>query len=413
MRLGPDHRFHTTVRSASALDASGSLPSDLELIGGGDPSLSGRVIPYDRRAADGNPLAAIESLADELIERGVRRIEGNVVGDDTAYFWEPYPVGWTIEDAIWYYGAPVSALVVNDASITLKLTPGSRPGEPVGVELVPPTDLFVIHNRVETVASGPRDIKIDRLPNSRELHVWGTLPVGDRALTQALSADDPALFAAEMLYEALLRRGITILGKPVARHRRLYEPARAIGGIELARRTSPPLSELLKVINKVSQNQHAEILLREVARVKVGTGSTKAGLEELDAFLKEIGITTDEYHFVDGSGLSRQDKLTPFALVKLLVHMDRTQHREHWIDSLPIGGFDGTLKLRFQQSAAARAAGQRILAKTGSLGHARSLSGYAASRTRGRLAFAVMVNNFSDASEIREIVDKIGVLLTQ
>jgi D-alanyl-D-alanine carboxypeptidase/D-alanyl-D-alanine-endopeptidase (penicillin-binding protein 4) len=412
-RLGPDHRFHTVVRAASSLDPSGTLACDLELIGGGDPSLSGRVIPYDTSATDGDPIAAIESLADEIAERGVRRIEGNIVGDDTAYFWEPYPEGWTIDDGIWHYGAPVSALVINDNSIKLTLTPGDQPGDPVGIELSPPSDHFVIHNHVGTVASGPRDIKIDRVPNSRELHLWGTLPARDRVFMQLLSAGDPAVFAAEMLYEALLRRGITILGRPVARHRRLYEPAPVLGGVELARRTSPPLGELLKVINKVSQNQHAEILLREVARAKVGTGSTKAGLEEMDAFLKEVGVTTDEYRFADGSGLSRQNRLTPSALVKLLVYMDRSPHRELWIDSLPVGGLDGTLQLRFQQSAAARAAGQRVRAKTGSLGHARSLSGYATSKTRGRLAFAIMVNNFPDASEIRDVVDRIGVLLTQ
>jgi D-alanyl-D-alanine carboxypeptidase/D-alanyl-D-alanine-endopeptidase (penicillin-binding protein 4) len=412
-RLGPDYRFQTSVRAASAVEPSGVLPCDLELIGGGDPSLSGRVIPYDPSAVDGDPLAAIESLADQILERGIRRIEGDIVGDDTAYFWEPYPEGWTIDDAIWYYGAPAGALVVNDNSITLELTPGKERGDPAGVELSPPTGYFVIHNRVETVAPGPRDIKIDRIPNSRELYVWGTLPAGDPVYRQALSAGDPALFAAEMLYEALLRRGISVRGSPVARHRRFYEPPPVLGGIELARRASPPLRELLKVINKVSQNQHAEILLREVARAKVGTGSTKTGLEEMDAFLEEIGISTDEYRFSDGSGLSRQDRVTPSALVKLLVYMNRMPYRQIWIDSLPVGGFDGTLKLRFQQNAAARSAGQRLRAKTGSLGHARSLSGYTASKTRGRLAFAIMVNNFPDASEIREVIDKIGVLLTQ
>jgi D-alanyl-D-alanine carboxypeptidase/D-alanyl-D-alanine-endopeptidase (penicillin-binding protein 4) len=412
-RLGPDYRFQTVVRAASAIDPSGVLPCDLELIGGGDPSLSGRVLPYEPGAANGDPLAAIESLADEIAERGVRRIAGNIVGDDTAYFWEPYPDGWTIDDAIWDYGTPVSALVVNDNSITLKLTPGHQPGDPAGVELSPPGEHFVIQNRVETVASGPRDIKIDLLPNSRELHLWGTLPLADRVFTQSLSAGDPALFAAEVFYEALVRRGITILGRTVARHRRLYEPPPVLGGVELARRTSPPLRELLKVINKDSQNQHAEILLREVALVKVGTGSTKTGLEEMDAFLKEAGVTADEYRFSDGSGLSRQNRLTPSALVKLLVYMDRTPHRDVWIDSLPVGGFDGTLRLRFQQNAAARSAARRLQAKTGSLGHARSLSGYATSKTRGRLAFAIMVNNFRDASEIRDVVDRIGVLLTQ
>ncbi len=413
IRLGPAYRFETTIRARHAPDHTGRLAGDLELIGGGDPSLSGRLIPFDKDAPAGNPLAAIESLADSVVAKGVRRIYGDVIGDDTAYLWEPYPEGWTLDDAIWSYGATVSALTVNDGSLTLKIGPADEAGEPAEITLSPAAQHFVIHNHVETIASGAGRIDIHRLPNSRELYVWGAIPIGQRLYTQELAADDPAQFAAELLYDALARRGVAIAGRPFARHRRVFEAPPVQGTVELARRTSPPMIQLIKIVNKVSQNLHAEILLREVARAKTGEGSLKAGLEELAAFLREVGITPDEYRLSDGSGLSRQDKLTPAALVKLLVYMYRSPHRDAWIDSLPIGGVDGTLKMRFDRRVASRAAGRRISAKTGTLDHARSLSGYAMSKSRGPLAFSIMVNNFADSSEIREIVDRIGVLLTE
>jgi D-alanyl-D-alanine carboxypeptidase/D-alanyl-D-alanine-endopeptidase (penicillin-binding protein 4) len=136
-------------------------------------------------------------------------------------------------------------------------------------------------------------------------------------------------------------------------------------------------------------------------------------LEQLAAFLKQVGIEPEESSLSDGSGLSRRDRLTASALAKLLVYMDASPNRRIWADSLPVGGVDGTLEERFQQNAASKAAGKRISAKTGSLSHTGALAGYASSKTHGRLAFAILVNNFTDAGEIREIVDKIGVLLTQ
>jgi len=120
-RLGPDYRFETTIRADAPPDASGRVIGDLRLVGGGDPLLSGRAVPYQKGAAAGNPLQAIEALADQVFAAGVRRIEGDIVGDDTAYVWAPYPEGWAQDDAVWDYGAPVSALAVGDNVVTLAL----------------------------------------------------------------------------------------------------------------------------------------------------------------------------------------------------------------------------------------------------------------------------------------------------
>jgi D-alanyl-D-alanine carboxypeptidase/D-alanyl-D-alanine-endopeptidase (penicillin-binding protein 4) len=422
MRLGPDYRFETTVRSDEPPGPNGRLAGDLRLIGGGDPMLSAREVPYHKgHSATGNPLQAIETLADQIYASGVRSIAGDIVGDDTAYVWEPYPEGWAQDDLVWDYGAPVSALTVNDNVFTLRLRAAGRLAS---VILSPPMEFYSIDNRVRAGPGLPAKVQVERLPGSRQLRLWGTLGSDPASETQMLLAiDDPALYAARAFADALTRRGIVVAGRPAARHRWANEApeqggmrldvaagAGAQGGVVLARRTSPPLIELLRVIDKVSQNLHAEIVLREVGRVRRGVGTREAALDEERKFLGEAGIGSDEYHFADASGLSGGDLVAPEAVVKLLQYMYRTPLRDAWISLLPIGGEDGTLAGRFGGVSAAR----RIHAKTGSLSQAAALSGYIESRTRGMLTFSILANNFNaPGSDIRGVIDRIALALAE
>jgi D-alanyl-D-alanine carboxypeptidase/D-alanyl-D-alanine-endopeptidase (penicillin-binding protein 4) len=188
------------------------------------------------------------------------------------------------------------------------------------------------------------------------------------------------------------------------------EPASPATGVELARLDSLPLLEALRVMAKVSQNLHAELILRAVARARRGAGSREAGIEEMRAFLKEAGVPAGEYQLADGSGLSRTSLVTPAAVVKLLRFMYASPHREDWLSILPVGGEDGTLRLRMRGSAAAG----RIHAKTGSLTHVAALSGYAERKDGTMLAFSLLSNNQSvPAREVRAVLDKICVLMVE
>ena len=412
-RLGPDYRFQTTVRAAAAPDAGGRVAGDVRLIGGGDPMLSGRVAPYQTGLAAGNPLAAIESLAEQVYAAGVRRIDGDIVGDDTAYVWAPYPEGWAVEDEVWSDGAPVSALAVNDNVFTLTLRVSGAGGRPPALSLAPPIEFYSIDNRVRTGPGLENRVFVERLPGSRQLRLWGTLSSDPPAATSlTLAIDDPALYAAQALAEALTRRGVAIAGRAAARHRFANQGlgAPAGDGVELARRESPPLLELLRIIDKVSQNLHAEMVLREVARTRRGAGSREEALEDERAFLTEAGVGAGEVHLEDGSGLSHNGLVTPAALVRLLRAMYRGERRTEWISLLPVGGIDGTLNGRFDGRTEAR----RIHAKTGSLTHVAALSGYIDSRSRGWLAFSILVNNYSAPSpEIRAAIDRVALILAE
>jgi len=173
--------------------------------------------------------------------------------------------------------------------------------------------------------------------------------------------------------------------------------------VVLGERRSRPVGGLVKVVDKVSQNLHAELLLREAGRAGKPWGSREAGLAELKKFLEEeVGVGKEDVNFVDGSGLSRLTLLTPEATSKLLVHM--AAKGEVWFDSLPVGGEDGTLGRRFQGEDMRG----KVRAKTGTLSHVSALGGYLEHPRHGRVAFTVLVNNYNTlASEARAGIDKI------
>jgi D-alanyl-D-alanine carboxypeptidase/D-alanyl-D-alanine-endopeptidase (penicillin-binding protein 4) len=413
-RLGPDHRMVTRLVASGSLAPGAVLDGDLRLLGGGDPSLSGREYPYQVKSTPVRHLEALERFADSLAEIGVRRIRGDVIGDDTAYVWSPYPPGWAMDDATWEYGAPVSALVINDNRLWVEVAPGGKPGETARVKFDPPLAYFSVDNRVRTGESGA--VRIQRSPGSLELLLRGGIEMGAAPFRESVAVDDPALFAAIALRDAVLRRGIAVEGRAVARHRwaesvadlKRGQPDAAPGGVELASRESPPLRQIVQIVNKVSQNLHAELLLRETARVRRNIGSREAGLEEMKEFLRSIGIGEDDFVIHDGSGLSRLNLLTPEAVVKLLRYMDKSPNREAWLESLPVGGEDGTLSGRFRGTAAAG----RLRAKTGTLSHVSALGGYLERPNGRRLAFSVFVNNAQASSgAVRAVMDKLVAAL--
>jgi D-alanyl-D-alanine carboxypeptidase/D-alanyl-D-alanine-endopeptidase (penicillin-binding protein 4) len=257
---------------------------------------------------------------------------------------------------------------------------------------------------------GERRVEFYRSASGRELHVWGAIPKADAGYTQELAIGDPALYAAEVLRDALLRRGISIRGDALARHRFPDETTSALPKLEvvLAQHSSPSLFELLQVVDKVSQNLHAEMFLREAALASGRPGSRQAGLAAMDQFLADIGVSSGEHQFSDGSGLSRDTLVSPEAISKLLIHMNQSPDREQWLNLLPIGGEDGTLVSRFPGRVEARA----IRAKTGTLDHVRALSGYADTSANGRVAFSLLVNNFEEpGAAVTKTIDQLALAL--
>jgi len=326
--IGPEYRFHTTLESTGTIDHYGRLAGDLVIVGRGDPNLSGRTLPYNLRTERKMPpVGVLEELADQLVARGVKVIDGDLVADDSYFLFQRYGEGWAQDDLLWEWGAPVSALTINDSVMFVSVMPADRIGERAFVSISPFADYYRIENRVATTPAGsePRKLFINREPGSNQLTIWGTIPLGDPGATEALAIEDPAEFAGKLMRDLLEKRGIVVYGRVRTQHAELSSlytfhataTASAGGGTDavpppllplrnvLADHQSVPLGQDLKVINKVSQNLHAELILRLLGREWGRNGTVDGGLEVMRGWLLQFDLRPDEYVFHDGSGLSR------------------------------------------------------------------------------------------------------------
>ncbi|HYZ83939.1 MAG TPA: D-alanyl-D-alanine carboxypeptidase/D-alanyl-D-alanine-endopeptidase [Bryobacteraceae bacterium] len=407
--LGLEHQFKTEVRSTATL-VDGVLKGDLRLVGGGDPNLSGRVLPYDPEAEPGNPLGPLEWLADQVVTAGIRQIEGDIVGDDRLYVYEPFPVGWGLGDTVTEYGAPVSALTVNDNTFEMTFAPGSAAGEPARVTLKPAAEYFEIDNQMITVETGIGFPEVSREPGSRTIRLRGTILRTSAPRTRGFAVDDPAHYAAFLFRELLERRGVRIEGKIRADHRHAGEPHEAPAGQVFATHTSRPLRLAAQIVNKESQNLHAELMLLAAGTASGGNGSRRDAVKKLEAFLTSAGVPPKSYELYDGSGLSRMGLIKPEATIALLRYLWSKFDHDLVLNMLPVGGRDGTLRNRFES----REGAENIRAKTGSLSHVAALSGFALRKKGGVYAFSIMVNNFGGPSaDTRTVVDNIALALVE
>lgn len=425
--IGPDYKFRTSVETNGLLDTHGRLTGDLLLVGRGDPNLSGRELPYDLHTQrNDHPIKVLEDLADGLVQKGVKYVDGDLVADDSYFAFQRYGEGWSQDDLVWGDGAPVSALTVNDNVVFVNILPADRTGERAFVSITPFADYYHVDNRIITTPAGTaRRIFFNREPGSTALTLWGEMPLDDKGANEALAIEDPAGFASQLFRNLLEQRGITVYGRGRTHHTELAglstlsvtATAEARGGegdtghpgqsnqnLVLASHDSRPLIDDIRVINKVSQNLHAEILLRLLGRERGAGATVDNGLEVVRGFLTKAGIAGEQFVFFDGSGLSRQNLVTPAAMVNLLRYAASQPWGAAFRDTLPVAGIDGSLAERFKGTNAQG----RVQGKTGSLGGVKSLAGYATTIHGEQIAFSILANNLNvPAKKITDAIDEI------
>lgn len=390
--LGPDYRFHTTVEAAAPVDKYGRIAGDLSLIGRGDPNLSGRELPYRDGMKRPTPTTAVlDQLAEQVVAKGVKVIEGDLVADDSFFQYDRYPSGWTVDDVLWASGAPVTALALDDNVMQIELSPGEREGDHAFLSVEPWNSYYQFVNKTVTrPAHTEMRLGVHREPGSRTIEIWGDFPIDKEKHTLWVAIDEPALVIGELFRRSLEARGVRIFGTVRARHFPLSgtTPPKEEDPV-LADHESLPLSEDLKVINKVSQNLHAEMIFRLLGREKKGAGTVEAASAVRDEFLQQVGVAKDDVALYDGSGLSRRNLVTPRALVTLLRSVEAQPWRDRFVDTLPVAGVDGTLAERMKKSPAF----ERVQAKTGTIGGVNALSGFATTLAGERLIFSIFVNH--------------------
>ena len=367
-RLGPDYRFATDFYVKGKV-RDGVLRGDLYLKGYGDP-----LFVHEK----------MRDLVRRLKLRGVKRITGDLVADDTYFDKKKHGHGWRVGRSIRPYLAPHGALSLNFGLANVLVAPGDRVGGPARAHLEPPSRALRLQARVKT---SRRRLKI-RLGRTRSkgkdvVQVSGSFPEGNRMKRYRVPVTDPTAFTAGAVAAELTRQGIAFKGGI----RRAATPPDAR---LLARNLSPPLSEVVRGLNKFSNNFVAEQTLKTLGAETYGApGTAEKGLRVVRDFLISIGASAEEFALADGSGLSRMNRSSPRALVALLeaAHND-FRLRPEFMASLAVFGVDGTVKKRRRRGVDSR----RVRVKTGVLNGVRAFSGYAATRNGEILAFSVLMN---------------------
>jgi serine-type D-Ala-D-Ala carboxypeptidase/endopeptidase (penicillin-binding protein 4) len=436
----------TQVIANGDVDSGGVLHGDMVILGAGDPTMSARRYPYkppsppSAQPSAANPPAqsptgkpeslptpqeletkpramdVLDLMAQEVEQSGVRTVEGNLVGDDTYYLTEPYGTAWAWDDLQWGYGAPVSALSFADNTIELTLTADpEKPGATVE-EWTPKVQYYTLQNSMTMAQPGAvAHPGLERRPGAMLVRTWGTAPA--QGLHAPLAVEDPAEFTAAAFKDALLHRGVMVKGEAVSAHRlpegtgdfsgERAEPLklapRALVTMEaptdgrkvLARHVSVPVAQDIMMTNKVSQNLHAELLLRLLGKAFGSDGSLAQGTRVVRQFLVDAGIRDSDFFFYDGSGMSMDDRITPRAYTHLLAYASRQAWGEAWRKTFPVAGVDGSLYGRFRNSPLKG----KLWAKTGTLNETNALSGYLQAASGKTVAFSILVNGHRPGSE--------------
>jgi len=388
----PDAAAGASVR----LDDAGRGPPDAILTGRGDARLSS--------AAD-CIASCLAALADAVAAR--TRVVRDVVGDDSLFPDQRWSPGMSWNNIPTRSGTATSALSLDDNELLLRVIPNG-PGQPPRLEGAP---YYEIDNRVRTVAGGTTALGFDRLPGSMQLRLTGTIAAGAEPQLLRLAIDDPAHYAAWRFKSLLEARGVRVTGDVSARHRpagpgddpalRGSAPPMRPPTLEpLARLTPPPLGEDLGLTNKVSQNLHAELLLRRVGLAN-GTGSIADGVAAIRAMLDRAGVPRTAYDFSDGSGMSTYNRVAPRGVVTFLRWVSAQPWGAAWRATLPVAGADGTLSRRFKGTPLEG----RLFAKTGTLNATNALAGYMTAKSGRTLLFAIYANDVPEGVSATKTVD--------
>lgn len=409
--LKPDFRFTTTVAHTGTREKDGVLHGDLILKGGGDPSLTS---------------ARLTEMARKVKNQGVRRITGHLIVDDTRFDGRFLGRGWQWDNEPYDYQPQISALNCDVNIVEVTVTPNPKAGEPPLVDLGTGEGYLTLENTAKTVAAPEKEggLSLLRARAKNVVQVSGTVALGAKPIKSAVTVESPSLFSGFRFLTALKGEGIEV-GETVTR----ALPSDDIAGNRaemptLAFHQSEPLSAILKAFMKPSDNLYGEVLLKAAGAAAAKTenetatrpvGTTAGGERALRALLKAANIDASGLQVADGSGLSRNNTVTPRLLTELLAYIDHgfpEEAKKAFWEALPIGGVDGTLRRRFVGTPAEG----KVRAKTGSLNGVSALSGYMTTKAGERLVFSILMNHYASGGSTtmaRTVQDELVLALIE
>jgi D-alanyl-D-alanine carboxypeptidase/D-alanyl-D-alanine-endopeptidase (penicillin-binding protein 4) len=407
--LGPDYRYRTFLL-ADGLVEEGFLDGDLILYGTGDPTFSERFWP--------SKAGALDSLASQLLALGISEVRGDLVVDGSFFAGPDLHPEWKAEDLNDDFAAPVAALSISENLVTVRVEAGSWVGAQPSIFTDPEGAGIPLENIARTVPAGSRSrVWLLRETPQDPIGIEGEIPMGGSDVWRQLPVPDPLRFTGLQLERALGARGIRISGRVVT----LREPASSrvstSGGETgvtgsrtlriLATVESPPLGEILRVVNKESNNFLAETVAKTLGRMTLGEGSFQGGARAVESFLlREVGVSPEDLRIRDGSGLSEENRASPGVFVQTLEFMAASTLWEPFLGTLPEAGVRRELT-RMSRSPAAG----NLKAKTGTLERVSALSGIVRTRSGERILFSILSNDVASTYRAKRAEDQIGIRL--
>ena len=384
--LGPDYRFATSFYVNGDITKKGDLKGDLIIVGGGDPLISGRFRD--------SITEILKCWTDSLSARGIKIIKGDLVVDNTFFEADDLAPGWSHDDLTYWYACPISALSFNDNCVDLHIYPAREKGEKCLITIQPQTNSIKIINNTTTYGEGS-DNSFDfyRYPGTNTVEFFGGIAIDDtNGVIDYVSVDKPNLYCASVFKDIMTENGIKIKGRIInidlndLPSKYYYKNLTSLFDWR-----SDPMSLIISVINKNSQNFFAEQTLKTIGAEICGSGSFLSSTRIVRDWLESIDITAEDVSYYDGSGLSYMNLAKPSTIIKLLDYMHSRPDFEIYYESLAIPGVDRSVRRRMADNPLA----EMMRTKTGSIANTRTFAGYLTTRSGQLMAFSLMVNNHS------------------
>lgn len=393
--LGPDFTF-TTDLCARGIISDSVLNGDLVVFGNGDPTL------YSHFMKD--PRDLFRNWALQLKNKGIKRITGNLIGDDNAFDDNSIGYGWSLDGLDAWYSAEIGALQLNENYVDIKIIPPQDKNGKTTFEPNIPSSYYTIIDNLTVCDTGINDVTVSRPYGVNKIMVSGTIVAGKKPFVESPALTNPTLFYVTVLKEVLNEEGIKVDGQAVDCDDIPGWKHQPSDFLVIDSHNSPLLKDIIKEMMKRSQNLYAETMPRILGLKSSGLGSFRNGKKVVEGVLKQFGIEPSTYAYMDGSGLSRYDYISPEQLVKILSAMRQSPYWEQWRDAQPVAGVDGTLKNRMKGTKAEG----NVRAKTGTISNVRGLSGYVTTADGEEVVFSFLVNgHLRPSADNEKITDSV------
>ncbi len=396
--LGSDFVYSNQIYLDGEIKESGEFIGNIIIRGSGDPTLS---LDYYN-----NEKVIFDRVVSKLDSMGIKSIKGNIIGDDNYFDDEPYPSGWAWDDMKYSYSSQVGALNIFDNSILVNINSSDKKNETANISLVPNSDYArIVNNIIASTESEYNEVSFVRDPITNFFEFFGTIPfdpLKKDTVKEHIAIDNPTLFYLSNFSDHLRHFNIRFKGALIDiddwNETPVYFKIK-----EKIQKISPPLGDILEVINRKSNNLSAEVVLKTIGKEAAGDGSFDSGVRLVEKFIQKFYDRTD-FNVVDGSGLSRLNYISPSVLTNLLKFMHESDDRAIFLNSLAQPGHEGTLKRRMRNTTAQN----RIFAKTGSMTGVSNIVAYIVSESGETFIASLFFNNFTmTKAEINNLQDLI------